>query len=88
MQSLFVLPAHQRQGIGALLLRTARQITGLPITEDTQMTTASSALYAKLRDELWPPDRRPSPTPTADPAVLSFRAIAEPIVADALAAWG
>ena len=85
LQSLFVLPEMQRQGIGTLLLHTARQITGLAIAEDTQMTETSSALYAKLRDDLWPPHAQPRPT--TDPAVIAFRLQAEEIVAAAFAAW-
>ncbi|MBX0330100.1 GNAT family N-acetyltransferase [Oscillochloris sp. ZM17-4] len=85
MQSMFVLPEQQRQGVGTMLLHTARQLTGLPIDADTQMTDASSALYAKLRGELWPAGD--SAIPTDDSTILAFRAEAERIIDAALAAW-
>jgi len=80
-QSLFVHPDHQRRGIGALMLRTLRQLAGLPLAPDTHMSRASAELWATLRDALECP-----PTPqdaTTNPAIAAFRRSAHALVADA-----
>ena len=62
-----------------------RQLTGLPIAGDTQMTPASIALWTKLNDERWSP---PGPQDdTDDPAIIAFRAEANALVADAKASY-
>jgi GNAT superfamily N-acetyltransferase len=84
-QSLFVHPDHQRRGIGTLMLRTLRSLTGIRIAEDTQMTRASTDLWDKLRGELW---AEPGPQDaTDDPAILAFRATANELVAAAKARY-
>ena len=80
VQSLFVHPDHQHRGIGTLMLRTLRQLTGLPLAEDTQMSRASADLWSKLRDEL---GRASDPDTNIPLPVATFRKAVNTLVTDA-----